>query len=137
MVKVIIGKRGIGKTKKIIDMANNLVKDCKGNVVFIDDDKKHMYDFKRDIRFISADDFNLKDPRVFYGFLCGVISEDYDIDTIFVDGLTEIVGKEIEKYEELFDRLDKLSEQFKFNLIITINHEGPVPSYLEKYLMEI
>ena len=85
MIQVFYNNRGSGKTKDLINLANDRVACCKGNLVYIDDDDRPLLELNRNIRFISTKDFQLTDYNSFYGFLCGILSEDYDVDTIFID----------------------------------------------------
>ncbi|WP_139905072.1 hypothetical protein [Clostridium thermarum] len=134
MIQVFCGKRGSGKTKNLIAMANECVGSTKGNIVYIDDDKRPMLELDRRIRFISTDDFSLKDYNSFYGFLCGMLSEDYDIETIFIDGLFNIVSGNVSDAAHLFLQLEALSTKFGLQIYININHESEeLPEFIKKY----
>ena len=74
MVRVIYGKKGSGKTKKIIDLANEAVKASTGELVFIDDDNRYMYDLRHEVRFVNATEYNVTSPETFMGFLCGILA---------------------------------------------------------------
>lgn len=101
MIQVIYGKRGSGKSKKMVSLANEKVKTAKGNVVFVDDDSRAIHELDREIRFIDADEYALTDYRSIYGFLCGIISTNYDVTTIFVDGLFNGMDKKSETSEKI------------------------------------
>lgn len=134
MIQVFCGKRGTGKTKNLIAMANDFVDRTKGNIVYIDDDKRPMLELDRRIRFIPTDDFKIKDYNCFYGFLCGMLSEDYDIETIFIDGLFNIVSGSVSDAAHLFLELERLSSNFGLQIYININHEsGELPEFIKKY----
>jgi hypothetical protein len=134
MIQVFCGKRGSGKTKNLISMANDCIDNTKGNIVYIDDDKRPMLELDRRIRFISTDDFTLKDYNGFYGFLCGMLSEDYDIETIFIDGLFNIVSGNVSDAAHLFLQLEALSIKFGLQIYININHETEeLPEFIKKY----
>lgn len=102
MIQVFCGKRGTGKSKNLIAMANECVNKIDGNVVYIDDDKRPMLELDRRIRFVSTDEFNLTNCNNIYGFLCGMLSEDYDIEAIFIDGLFNIVSGNVSDAAHLF-----------------------------------
>lgn len=121
MVNLIASKEGSGKTKRIIDLANERLKDTSGNIVFIDDDKKHMYQLKHDLRFISMDEYPIQSQDEFVGFICGVISNDYDIEDIYVDGLLKVMDCEIEGLPKLVDRLENISNTFNINFTLTVS----------------
>jgi hypothetical protein len=135
MIHVFCNKRGSGKTKALISMANDKVENSKGHVVYIDDDKRHLFDLNRNIRFIATDAYGLKDYNCLYGFLCGIISEDYDVDTIYIDGLFNIVRGDIKDAAHLFFDLEKLSQEYNIEFYINVNHEEvEVPEFMKKYV---
>jgi hypothetical protein len=135
MIQVLCGKRGSGKTKALINMANNEVMDCKGDIVYIDDDNRPMLALDRRIRFVATNEFELKDYNSFYGFLCGMLSEDYDIETIYIDGLFNIVSGSITDAAHLFLSMEKLSTSFGVKFYITVNHEHEeIPEFMAKYV---
>lgn len=138
MIQVFCDKRGSGKTKALINMANDQVRECKGDVVFIDDDNRPMLELDRRIRFVSTNEFGLKDYNSFYGFLCGMLSEDYDIETIYIDGLFNIVsGKNISDAAHLFLSMEKLSKNYNLNFYININDEyAEMPDFIRKYISQ-
>lgn len=135
MIQVFCNKRGSGKTKALIDLANQKVKETKGSVVYIDDDRRPLLELDRDIRFITTDEFELKDYNSFYGFLCGLISENYDIDNIFIDGLFNIVSGDINNAAHLFSELETLTDKNSVDIYITINDEHhEIPDFMKKYV---
>lgn len=134
MIHVFCNKRGSGKTKALINLANEKVLDSKGHVVYIDDDKRPLLELDRRIRFINTSDFDLNREESFYGFLCGIISEDYDVDTIFIDGLLNIVDMDIKDAAHLFYSLEKLTNSSNINFYININGEEEVPEFMKKYV---
>ncbi|MGB4589207.1 MAG: hypothetical protein WBI17_08255 [Clostridiaceae bacterium] len=134
MIQVIYGKRGSGKSKKMVSLANDKVKATNGNVVFVDDDSRAIHELDREIRFIDAAEYGLMDYRSIYGFLCGIIATNYDVTTIFVDGLLNAMDKKSESSEKIFEKLQKFSEMNKIDLYIAMHDEGELAiSELEKY----
>ena len=109
MIQIIHGKKGTGKTKKILDMANEAVKNYKGDIIFVDDDNRYMFDLKHEIRFVNAGEYGCNSPEMFLGFICGMLSQNFDISVIFVDAFLKLVKCDVEKTEELFARLDTLT----------------------------
>ncbi len=137
MINVFCNKRGSGKTKALIQLANEKVHEAKGHLVYIDDDRRPMYDLDRRIRFISTEDFELKDYHGFYGFLCGILSENYDVDTIFIDGLNNIVSCSLEDMAHLFFKLEKITKEHSVNLYVNMNCDSvgeEIPDFIKKYL---
>lgn len=134
MIQVFCNKRGSGKTKALINMANEKVNSSRGNVVYIDDDKRPIFELDRKIRFISTVELGVNDYNSFYGFLCGILSEDYDIDTIFIDGLFNIVNGKLQDAAHLFFSLEKLEKQFNISFYINVNEEEALPEFIKKYV---
>jgi len=134
MIQVIYGKRGSGKSKKMVSLANEQVKTAKGHVVFIDDDSRAIHELDREIRFIDADEYALTDYRSIYGFLCGIIATNYDVTTIFVDGLLNGIDKKSDRSEKIFEKLQAFSDMHKIDLYLAMHDEGELAvSELEKY----
>lgn len=136
MIKVIFGKKGMGKTKILVDKANSLAVDGKGSVVFIDDSNQLMYDLKHEVRFINVADFPVSGASGFMGFLCGIISQNYDIDGMLIDGLTYIVKQEIGTLESFFKDLSLVSEKFNVDFYMSINGDPEqMPVFMKEYVI--
>ncbi|MFZ5967873.1 MAG: hypothetical protein ACOYVK_11965 [Bacillota bacterium] len=134
MVKIIAGGKGTGKTKAMIDMANQLATNGKGHVVFIDDDNRHIYDLKHAVRFICTKEYPIKSAESFLGFLCGIISEDHDIEAIYIDGITKIVDVDCSDLPNLVKELKAFAEQFQIDFIVSVNCEvEKLPEELKEY----
>ncbi len=137
MIQILIGEKGEGKTKRLIDMSNEAGKLSDGHIVFIDDDNRHMYDLHYNIRFVDTTGFVMEDQRIFFGFICGILSQDGDIEKIYIDGLNNIV-----KYmtdDDLFafiNELERLSEKANVDFIMTISrNKETVPEAIKSYLI--
>jgi hypothetical protein len=137
MVQFIAGGKGEGKTKKLISMANESVKSTDGHLVFIDDDRRHIYDLHSDIRFVDTGNFPLSNYREFIGFVCGILSQDNDIKCIYVDGLTNVIKTvDNDGLIKLIAKLEKLSEQNDLDFIISINSKAEdLPDEVKKLLV--
>lgn len=135
MIKVYYGKAGMGKTKAMVEQANLLAAESKGDVVFIDDSSQLMYDLKHKIRFINISEFPVKGEAALTGFMCGLIAEDYDIDGIFIDGLNYILKDKAENLEGFFATVKQIAEKFniKFFISLTGNNEA-TPEFLKEYI---
>ncbi|MDR0286205.1 MAG: hypothetical protein LBI03_00615 [Clostridiales bacterium] len=135
MIKVFYGRKGMGKTKLMLEAANNIVKQSPGDVVYIDDSNECLVKLSHKIRFINVLDYPVKGSNSFLGFLCGVSSQNYDIDTIFIDGLTYIVNEDIDSLKDFFDGLTFLSSNGKVDFYISINgDENNVPEFIKDYI---
>lgn len=134
MIHVFCNKRGSGKTKALINLANERALDSKGHIVFINDDRKPLFQLDTKIRLISTSEFSLRKQEIFYGFLCGILSEDYDIDTIFIDGLFNIIEENLENAAHLFCALEGLSKEYNVEFFINVNEEQEIPEFIRKYV---
>ena len=126
MVQFMAGLKGEGKTRKIIDMANQDAKVTDGHLVFIDDDKRHIFDLHRDIRFVEAGKGELATYREFVGFVMGILSQNSDIKHVYVDGLTNILAKDAlnnETLPKLKARLDTISKVDHVDFTMSIHCE--------------
>jgi len=134
LIQVIFGKKGSGKTKRIIDMANDYVKTAKGDVMFIDDDNRYMFDLSHSIRFINASEYDISDAHAFFGFLNGIAAMNFDMDTIFVDGFLRIVSANVEELEDFFGHLSAMSEKKNINFVISASADlDAVPESIRAY----
>ena len=135
MVKFIIGEKGSGKTKDMIDQANKLSGEAKGSVVYIDKNRNHIYDLDKSIRLVETEEFSIETTRSFYGFICGLISQNFDIEVIFIDNQKQIDEANDENITDMVKGLETLSSKFGVNFIISISRsEKNIPDFLKKYL---
>ena len=137
MINVIIGEKGTGKTKYLVDHVNNAVKDEPGNIVFIGKTNRLMCDLQHSVRYITTEDFDIADYEVFYGFIGGIVSSNYDISHIFIDSLWKIVKLEDQDLDKFLNALEKFSSNFNINFTIAISaSEDRAPEYLKKYIVQ-
>ncbi len=135
MIKVFYGKKGMGKTKQMLENANAIVTQSSGNVVYIDDSNELMVKLSHKIRFINILDYPVSGAEPFLGFICGVASQNYDIETIFIDGLTYIVHQGIDSMRNFFTGIDKISKEHNVHFYISINgDENNIPDFIAPYV---
>lgn len=136
MIQIIHGKKGSGKTKRILDMANNAIKEHKGDVIFVDDDNRYMFDLRHEVRFVNAGEYGSDSPEMFFGFLCGMLAQNFDISVIFVDAFMKLVKTEAENTENFFQRLEAMSEKHNVNFVFSVNVDDAVaPEFMKKYFI--
>ena len=121
MVKFIIGEKGVGKTKWLIEHANNDIKEGNDNIIFIDVDDDHIFTLDSSVRLINAVEFNVLNIESFYGFLCGIISMNYDVEKIYVDGIYKIMNVGKDELELLLDKLGKIGDKFDTEFYINVD----------------
>jgi len=136
LIGVIFGEKGTGKTKQILELANKSVLSAKGNIIFIDDDNSYMYDLSTKARFINAAEYSITTPKMLYGFLCGLAASDFDLETIYIDGLLSIIHHSLDTLEGLFNELKAFSEERSLNIIMSITgNKQTVPEFLKAYVL--
>lgn len=138
LIQIIHGAKGTGKTLRMFTLANESADSAKGNCVFVASGKNATYNLKHAIRFIDATEYGIRGPKMFAGFLFGIAAQDFDLEYIFIDGFTKIVGHPLCELEQLFEYLDAFSEKRDIKLIISISAEdSEFPDYLKKYSISI
>ena len=136
MIQVIFGETGAGKTKRIIDIANETLKTANGSIVFINNDNQYMFGLKHDIRFVDASEFHIDSPKMFFGFISGIAAQDFDLEYIFIDGFMKIVHHPLDTLEELFKGMDEFANRCNVKLILSITgSEESAPEFLKPYIM--
>ena len=113
MIRFLVGEKGQGKTKRLIELTNDRVKTAGGHLVFIERDSSHMYDLHYEVRYVQTASFPLSNYREFIGFICGILSQDNDIEEIFVCSYARIV-RDVDN-ESLIKMTKKLEELSKLN----------------------
>ena len=137
MIQVILGSKGSGKTKRLIDITNEALKVENGNVVFIDDDKRYMYDLRHEIRFVDASEYpaaNSGSAEAFQAFICGMLAVNYDITLISIDAFKKLVKVDLAETKGFFEALEKLSDEHHCKFVISISApEEEVPDFIRAY----
>lgn len=135
MIKVIYGAKGTGKTKMMIDAANEAVKQAKGHLIYITDSKRYMYDLEREVRFIDTSEYDVAGETALCGFVKGVIAGNYDNEYVFIDGVVRIAGKPACELAAFFYMLDKVAKNN--NMVITVSvsaDKAELPDFITKYI---
>ena len=136
MVQILAGEKGEGKTKILIDLANESVSTSDGDVIYIDDDKRHIYDLNHKIRFVEVSEFPLANYRELIGFIYGIFSQNIDITKVFVDGIFKIVQSlGDEDLIKLVTRLDSMSKAYNVDFVLAGNVDpADLPKEVEQYI---
>ena len=139
MIRVILGDKGSGKTKRLIDLTNEALKSEHGNIIFIDDDKRYMYDLRHEIRFVDASEYPVAykcTASEFLAFVCGMLSADFDLSLISVDAFKKLVKTPLTdiEMEKFFETLEKISNAHHCSFVLSISvPEDEVPEFIRKY----
>ncbi len=131
MVQLIVGKKGKGKTKQLLNKVNNEVKDITGNIVYLDKSTKHMYELNNKVRLIDVSQYMIENCDEFIGFISGIISQDHDLQQMYFDSYLDIsVIKDMEITKSI-EKLDKISKKFSIDFILSISvDKGDLPKEL-------
>ena len=119
MVKLIVGVKGTGKTKTLIELANQALQTSKGSVVCIEKGQKLKYDVKYQARLIDTTEYDINDCSGLYGLVCGLYAANYDITHIFIDSALKICGEDMDNFACFLKRTDAISTKNNFECIIT------------------
>ena len=137
MIQIISGTKGSGKSKQLIDIANEALAKESGFVVFIDDDNSYMFDLSSSIRFINAADYGIDSGKMLYGFICGIAAQDFDLEYVYVDGFKNFVQYELYELEPFFKDLSAFSEKHNINIILSISgNKDSLPAFMNGMVLK-
>ncbi len=123
MIKLIIGNKGSGKTKRLINLINEAVENSNGTVVCIEKSPLLTYEVTHKARLIETERFGVEGCDAFYGMVCGVIAQDHDITEIFVDATFKIVGRDYDAFAALINKLSKVSAENEIDIVFTVSED--------------
>ena len=135
MVQMIIGKKGKGKTKQLLDKVNTSIKTANGNIVYIDRSSKHMLELNNKIRLIDASGYGLKNSDEFIGFILGIISQDHDLEEMYLDSFLKVAKLEDADITATIKELNSISKAFNVNFILSVSlDKEELPAELAEYI---
>lgn len=124
MVQLIVGKKGKGKTKQLLDKVNNEVKSIAGNIVYLDKSTKHMYELNNKVRLIDVSQYQIENNSEFLGFVCGIISQDHDLQQMYFDSFLKISVLEGEDISATVAKLEMISKAFHVDFILSVSMDA-------------
>ncbi len=135
MITVIMGLKGMGKTKHLIEAVNNSVKESDGSVVCIEKGDKLRYDISHQARLIDTTEYSISDAENFLGFIAGLLAGNYDIHKIYVDSILKIIGEDLVELGSLLAKLETLCGAHDADICITVSGDAELaPDSVKKYL---
>lgn len=136
MVQLIVGNKGKGKTKQLLDKVNESIKEISGNIVYLDKSTKHMYELNNKIRLIDVSQFFIENSNEFIGFVCGIISQDHDLQQMYFDSFLKIANLERADITETVEKLEKISAEFKVDFILSVSmDETELPAGMKEKII--
>ena len=136
MVQLIVGKKGKGKTKELLDKVNSEVKNVSGNIVYLDKSTKHMYELNNKVRLIDVSQCFIENSDEFIGFVCGIISQDHDLQQMYFDSFLKISCLEDADITATVEKLEKVSASTKVDFILSVSKdEAELPEAVKEKII--
>ncbi|HIV93206.1 MAG TPA: twitching motility protein PilT [Candidatus Eisenbergiella stercoravium] len=137
MVQLIVGKKGKGKTKQLLDKVNSEVKELSGSVVYLDKSTKHMFELNNKVRLIDVREFMVENCSEFMGFICGIISQDRDLEKMYLDSFLTISGLgDDNDILPAVEKLDKISDAYHVDFVLSVSKdENELPDSLKSKIV--
>lgn len=121
MVQIISGKKGKGKTKYLLEKVNAAVNTAQGSVVYLDKSAKHMYELSNKVRLINVSEYAIDSYDGFIGFICGIISQDHDLEQMYLDSFLKLSDLEGEDISAAVETLDKISQKYSVDFVLSVS----------------
>ena len=139
MVQFIVGEKGKGKTKQLLDKVNSEIKAISGSIVYLDKSSKHMYELNNKVRLIDVSQYMIENSDEFIGFICGILSQDHDLQQMYFDSFLKISVLEGKDMTDTIRKLEKISEAFKvdFVLSVSVNEKDLPEEYKSKVIVSL
>lgn len=136
MVQLIVGKKGKGKTKLLLDKVNTSVKEIPGNIVYLDKSTKHMYELNNKVRLVDASEYFLGSSDAFLGFVTGIISQDHDLQQMYFDSFLKIACLEGKDVTETLNKLEEISSRFNVDFVLSVSlDEAELPEAIRSKII--
>ncbi|MBR2527590.1 MAG: twitching motility protein PilT [Blautia sp.] len=135
MLELIVGNKGKGKTKILLDRVNAAIKEANGSIVYLDKSTKHMFELNNRVRLIDCSAYPLKNADEFVGFICGIISQDHDLEQIYLDSFLKIAKLEGADTASTLEQLARIAETYKVSIIVSVSLDADeLPESVQKFI---
>lgn len=121
MVQLIVGNKGKGKTKHLLDKVNTSIKEISGNIVYLDKSTKHMYELNNKVRLVDVSEYLIESASEFVGFVSGIISQDHDLQQMYFDSFLKIACLEGQDITDIVTKLEKMSDLHHVDFILSVS----------------
>lgn len=136
MVQLIVGVKGEGKTKKMLDHVHESMKSVNGNIVYLDKSAQNMHELDNKVRLINVSEYPLQNTDQFIGFICGICSQDYDLEEMYLDGFLKIAKLEGQDISSALSQLNKISEQFHVKMVLSVSmSKNDLPEFAKELVI--
>lgn len=136
MVQLIVGEKGKGKTKYLLDKVNTAIKTANGNIVYLDKSRKHMYELNNKVRLIDVTEYPIQSSDEFVGFICGIVSQDHDLEEMYLDSFLKVAYIDGTDVLSVIKKLQHIGEQFDVNFVVSMSiEEKDVPEELKPMII--
>lgn len=136
MVQIIAGDKGKGKTKQLLDKVNAAVAVATGNIVYLDKSQKHMHELSNKVRLINVTEYPISNVDEFLGFICGIVSQDYDLQEMYLDSFLTIANVADDQIAHAIEKLDVISEKYHVAFVLSISkNEADLPECAKSRLI--
>lgn len=124
MIQIIAGNKGKGKTKYLLEKVNTEIKSVHGNIVYLDKSSQHMYELNNKVRLIDTSEFMLNNADAFLGFICGIISQDHDLEQMYLDSFLKVAKLENDMVGPMLEKLEAIGEKYGITFVLSISMDG-------------
>lgn len=136
MVQLIVGEKGKGKTKVLLDKVNTEVKEANGTLIYLDKSRKHMYELNNKVRLIDMSDYDIQNSSEFLGFLSGVVSQDNDLERMYLDSFIKISRVTDEAFADVMARLKDMGEKYNVSFVLSVSKdEKELPESVKEMIL--
>ena len=136
MIQFIIGEKGRGKTKVLLEKANTEVKQAEGNFVYLDKSSQHMYELNNKVRLIDVTTFPVRGYDAFIGFICGIISQDHDLEQMYLDSFLKLSGLEGQDLTKALSLLEQIGKKYEVTFVISISvTRDQIPESMREWII--
>ena len=132
MIQLIVGNKGKGKTKHLLDKVNAEILTANGNIVYLDKSSKHMFELNNKVRLIDVNDFMIENCDQFIGFILGIISQDHDLEQVYFDGFMDLAKLDADVVESALLKFKNLGDKYNISFVISISmDEKDIPESMK------
>ncbi len=136
MVQLIVGNKGKGKTKQLLDKVNTQVKEIAGNIVYLDKSTKHMYELNNKVRLVDVSEYFIENTNEFFGFVSGIVSQDHDLQQMYFDSFLKIACVEAKDIVAVVKKLELLGERYSTDFVLSVSvDESEIPEEIRSKII--